>query len=145
MRFLAVLSLLFSASFLSGCGGLGGDDVEVSLPFVGNIMAKAKSKDEKMANRGGLILPPAVKGLPAPLDQKQAANGGNSWPVDPDAKAKSDAEVAALAQKKYRREGNWSNKNNTGNGIEDFNNKTDWFKRQGGVLDSTLNNPANRE
>ena len=136
MRFTTALLLLFTASTLSACGG-GIDDVDVTLPFVGNIMAKGKTKEEKMATRGTLVLPPAVKGLPAPVEKSQNPNG-EGWVSDPDEKAVSDSKIAALKEKKYRKDGDWKGERNTGNGLEDFNNKVDWSKRQTGVLQSTL-------
>lgn len=136
MRFTTALLLLFTASTLSACGG-GVDDVEVVLPFVGNIMAKGKNKEEKMATRGTLVLPPSVKGLPAPVTKDPNANG-QGWVSDPDEKAVNDAQVAALKEKKYRKDGDWTGERNTGNGLEDFNNKVDWSKRQTGVLQSKL-------
>lgn len=142
MRFTAILLLLFTASTLSACGGA--DDVEVNLPFVGNIMAKSKGKEKKMVTRGTLVLPPSVNGLPAPIDRQQA-NNGQSWPVDPDLKAKDDAQVAALKEKKYQKEGDWTGERNGGNGLEDFKNKVDWSRRQKGVLKSILNKPETTE
>jgi hypothetical protein len=141
MRFTTALLLLFTASILGACGGA--DDVEVNLPFVGNIMAKNKADEEKMANRGTLVLPPSVKGLPEPLTKQQVANQA-SWPADPDEKAKSDAELAALKDAEYRKHGDWKGERDTGNGLEDFKNKIDWSRRQPGVLRSVINKPENK-
>ncbi len=136
MRFTTLIVLLFTASLLGACGG-GSDDVEVVLPFVGNVMAKSKAKEETMASRGTLVLPPAIKSLPAPVTKDQIA-GGKGWVSDPDAKAKSDAQIAALKEKQYRKDGDWKGERNSGNGLEDFNNKIDWSKRQTGVLQGML-------
>ena len=135
MRFITAILLLFTASSLGACGGI--DGVDVTLPFVGKIDTNAKATEEKMANRGTLVLPPAVKGLPAPTSGAQSANG-QSWPVDPDLKAKDDAKVAALKEEKYRKDGDWKGERNSGNGLEEFNNKIDWHRRQPGVFQSTL-------
>ena len=135
MRFTTAFLLLFTTSSLGACGGIG--DVDVTLPFVGKITANQKAEEKKMATRGTLLLPPAIKGLPAPATKEQAANG-QSWPVDPDEKAKSDAKTAALKEEKYRKDGDWTGERNTGNGLEEFNNKVDWSKRQKGVLQDSL-------
>lgn len=135
MRFITGLILLFTASTLSACGGA--DDVEISLPFVGNIMEKGKTKEEKMASRGPLLLPPSVAALPAPITKEEAAASQN-WPHDPDQQAKHDAAVMAAKEKEYKRNGDWKGERNTGNGIEDFNNKIDWSKRQTGILQSGI-------
>ena len=131
MRFITALLLLFTASSLGACGGV--DGVDVTLPFVGKINSDGKAEEKKMATRGALLLPPSVEGLPTPTTEEQVAAGQN-WPVDPDKKAKSDAKLAALKEKKYRREGDWKGERNTGNGLEDFNKKVDWSERQRGVL-----------
>jgi len=136
MRFTTALLLLFTASTLTACGGLV-DGVDVTLPVVGNIMAKGKNKEAKMATRGALVLPPSVKGLPAPQEKGQLATN-TAWPDDPDMKAKRDKKLAALKEAEYRKNGDWSGKHNTGNGIEDFNKKVDPFKRQTGILQNGI-------
>ncbi len=135
MRLTTAILLLFTASTLGACGGM--DDVELSLPFVGNVLEKQKAKEAKMATRGSLVLPPSVKGLPEPTTKEQVA-AANNWPVDPETTKKQQARVAALKEKQYRKDGDWKGERDTGNGIEDFNNKVDWHKRQGGVLQSWI-------
>ncbi len=135
MRFTTALLLVFITPTLGACGGV--DDVEVVLPFVGNVMAKGKVKEAKMDNRGTLVLPPTATTLPAPVSEEQAVST-QSWPVDPDQKAKQDAKIAALKEKQYKREGDWKGERNSGNGLEDFNNKVDWSKRQTGIFQPTL-------
>ncbi len=132
MRFITALLLLFTASSLGACGGV--DGVDVTLPFVGKITSDQKAEEKKMATRGSLLLPPAINGLPAPSEKQQSTNG-QSWPIDPDLTAKVDAKTAALKEKEYRKNGDWSgSRDNTGNGLEEFKNKVDWSKRQKGVL-----------
>ncbi len=132
MRFTTALLLLFTASSLGACGGI--DGVDVTLPIVGKIATGQKAEEKKMATRGSLLLPPAVNGLPAPSENLQSSTG-QSWPIDPDLTAKVDAKTAALKEKEYRKNGDWSgSRDNTGNGLEEFNNKVDWSKRQKGVL-----------
>jgi len=131
MRFKTALLLLFIAPSLGACGGI--DGVDVTLPFVGNITSQGKTEEKNMATRGTLLLPPSVKGLPEPTTKTETA-GGLSWPTDPDQKAKTDAKTAALKEAKYRRDGDWSGARNSGNGLEDFNKKIDWSKRQKGIL-----------
>ena len=135
MKFTTALVLLFTASSLAGCGGV--DDVDVTLPFVGNIMAKGKTKEEKMVKRGGLVLPPSASALPVPQQESQIA-AGKSWPNDPDLQAKNAKKLAALKEAEYRKHGDWKNERSTGNGLEDFNNKVDWQKRQKGILQDGL-------
>ncbi len=131
MRFKTALILVFIAPMLGACGGV--DGVDVTLPFVGKITGNQKAEERKMATRGTLLLPPAVQGLPAPTTKEQDANG-QSWPVDPDEKAKTDAKTAALKEKKYRKDGDWSGERDSGNGLEEFNNKVKWIKRQEGIF-----------
>ena len=132
MRFTTALLLFFTAFSLGACGGI--DGVDVTLPVVGKITSGQKAEEKKMATRGTLLLPPAVNGLPSPT-QKQQSSNAQSWPIDPDVTAKVDAKTAALKEKKYRKDGDWSGaRDNTGNGLEEFNNKVDWSKRQKGVL-----------
>ena len=131
MRFTKILLVLFATTSLSACGGM--DGVDVTLPFVGKITSDQKAEEKKMVTRGTLLLPPKVKGLPAPVAKEQTANN-QSWPSDPDQQAKSDAKIAALKDEKYRKDGDWSGERNTGNGLEDFNKKVDWSKRQKGLL-----------
>ena len=132
MRFITIFILFFTASSLSACGGT--DDLDITLPFVGNIMAKSKAKEGKMASRGSLVLPPsAVQGLPTPISAEQAAASQN-WPMDPDQNAKNKATITALKEQKYRKDGDWKGERQTGNGLEEFNNKIDWSKRQKGCL-----------
>ncbi|MCP4933324.1 MAG: hypothetical protein GY927_03760 [bacterium] len=132
MRFTTVLLLLLTASSLGACGGV--DGVDVNLPFVGKITSDQKVDEKKMTTRGTLLLPPAVNGLPSPT-QKQQSSKAQNWPTDPDVVAKVDAKTAALNEKKYRKDGDWSGaRDNTGNGLEEFNNKIDWSKRQKGIF-----------
>lgn len=139
-------SVALTCLVLGGCGGLGADDVEVNLPFVGNVMGKSKPVEEKVAARGTLVMPPKVDNLPEPVDGKAIAANGNgveSWPVDPDLKAKSDAELAEAKKRQIEREGDWKNEMpSSGNGIEDFERKTQWSKRQTGVFDKLLNDKS---
>ena len=131
MRFTTALILVFTTSTLGACGGV--DGVDITLPVVGNIMAKGKNKEEKMATRGALVLPPSIKGLPAPQEKGQLANNG-AWPDDPDMKAKRDKKLAALKEAEYLKNGDWAGKRNGGNGLEDFNKKVDPFERRTGIL-----------
>lgn len=131
---------LITAAMLSLTGCASSDEVEVKLPFVGDIMKKTQAKEEKLATRGTLVLPPKADSLPEPSDEKTAAaNGVESWPQDPDLTAKQQAEVAAAKQREYEKDGDWKNERSTGNGLEDFENKTNWSKRQTGVLDKLIN------
>ncbi|MCF6200437.1 MAG: hypothetical protein L3J67_13835 [Hyphomicrobiaceae bacterium] len=132
MRFTTALLLVFTTSTLGACGGLM-DGVDITLPVVGNITAKGKTKEAKMATRGALVLPPSIKGLPAPQEKGQLATNG-AWPDDPDMKAKKDKKLAALKEAEYRKNGDWKGKRNSGNGLEDFNKKVDPFERQTGIL-----------
>ena len=135
MRFTTALLLLFTASALGACGGVDGVDIE--LPFVGKITSDQKAEEKKMTTRGTLLLPPAVKGLPSPTSNEQAAND-QRWPLDPDQQAKIDAKTAALKEKKYRKDGDWSGARDTGNGLEDFKNKVDWSRRQKGIFQDSV-------
>jgi hypothetical protein len=145
-RHAALASVGLAGLLLSGCGGLGADDVEVNLPFVGDVMRKSKTKEEKVAARGTLVMPPKVDTLPEPVDGKTAAAAGNgveSWPVDPDLKAKSDAQMAEEQKRRIEREGDWKDEMpKTGNGLEEFEKKTQWSKRQTGVIDKLLNDKS---
>ncbi len=135
MRFTTALILIFTTSTLGACGGL--NDVDITLPVVGNIMAKGKAKEAKMATRGALVLPPSVKGLPTPQEKGQVATSG-AWPADPDMKAKNDKKLAAMKEAEYIKNGDWKGIRNGGNGLEDFNKKIDPFKRRTGILQSGI-------
>ena len=137
MRLTTILILAFAATALTACGGGGADDVEVVLPFVGNVLAKGKTREAKMENRGTLVLPPSAKTLPEPLTEEQLAKN-QGWVADPDVLARKKAKLAELKEKKYRREGDWAGERNTGNGLEDFNKKVDWSKRQTGILQNGI-------
>ncbi len=141
MRLPTAMVLLFAPLLLGGCGG--SDDIEVNLPFVGNIMEQGKVKEEKMASRGSLVLPPNTRDLPEPLDGQTAPRNEN-WPVDPDEKARAEAKTAALKEKQYQKDGDWKGERNSGNGLEDFKNKIDWSRRQPGIFRSILNKPQSQ-
>lgn len=134
MRLTKALAIIAAASFLTGCAG--GDDVEIVLPFVGDVAAKAKRTEEKMATRGPIVLPPKIADLPEPDSAK--APSTQDWPDDPDMKAKSEAEIAKAKDAEYRKHGDWSGARNTGNGLEDFQKKVDWSARQRGIFQDTI-------
>jgi hypothetical protein len=139
---LATAILLLAASFgLAACGS--SDDVEINLPFVGNIMAKANSKDAKVAPRAGLVLPPKVAALPEPVS-KDSAPAAGAWPVDPDQKAKKEAEIAAAKQAEYEKHGDWKGerKDRPGSALDHFKDNLDWSRRQRGVFKKWMEKKA---
>ena len=116
MRLTTALLLLFTASSLSACGGV--DGVDITLPVVGKLSTNAKAKESKMATRGALVLPPSVKGLPAPIDPSQVAASNTNWPKDPELQAKAAKKLAAIKEAEYRKNGDWKNKRSHGNGLD---------------------------
>ncbi len=123
----------FSVS-LGGCSGF--DGVDINLPVVGNIMAKTKRTESRIAERGKLLLPPkaALGALPAPGSGQTALNS-QAWPDDPDLRAKRMAQLKKAKADKERREGNFKNYS----GQEGFDRATDSFERQEGVLNKYYN------
>jgi len=97
-------------------------------------MAKAHTKEARVAPRPGLVLPPKTARLKLPRPVDKNAVGGENWPLDPDQKAKSDARLAELKKQQFEKDADWKNPRHTGNGLEEFQDKIDWSRRQRGIF-----------
>lgn len=130
--FLSLL-LIFSGSMgLSGCAAM--DEIDVSLPVVGNITKKLKKKEEKVAVRAPLVLPPSGTQGALPQPASANANSQEAWPDDPDLRAKRMAEAEAAKKKHYEEHGNLKNYQT----MEEFNDAMDPMARRKGIFTKIL-------
>ena len=88
-----------------GLGGCAGSDVELNLPGLRGVTLGAKKKEEKVAVRGGLVIPPSTRKLPDP--NKVAARDQQNQQACPDDPDERKKRIAALKKKeaKLRKEG----------------------------------------
>ncbi len=133
-RILMLCAIIGFSVPLSGCGGM--DGVDITLPGVGNIMAKTKRAETNLVDRGKLILPPrtALGALPTPGSGAKSVNNA-AWPIDPDLKAKRVAALKAAKKKQEIEKGNFK----TYDGQEGFDRATDSFNRREGVINKYYN------
>lgn len=95
------------ASFVAGCGGV--DGVEINAFGMSTDDIVGKRKEQKVAERSPLVVPPSNQ-LPAPGSGQQVAKVDPSWPVDSDQRqAAQKAEIDALV-KQYCSDAEWLKK-----------------------------------
>lgn len=72
-----------------GCGGLDGVELNGGVFDYFGVSAKSQSRSEpKLAERGGIVVPPDPDRLPVPGSEVAAEAGQVLWPSDPDEKRK---------------------------------------------------------
>jgi hypothetical protein len=89
------LSLLLSVS-VAGCGGY---DVELNGGIfqaigVAGVVGQGKNKEEKLAARPGIVVPPSTASLPTPGSAPQPDGADQAWPVNPEDRVASEKKMA---------------------------------------------------
>lgn len=101
----AVLGLVLAG--LTGCSGFEGVEFQGKLFNAVGLGSKQRAAEPKVAQRNGLVVPPAGLPLPAPGSGRVAVAGGPSWPKDPETVQRAAAARQAAAIQKYCTEESW--------------------------------------
>lgn len=87
---------------LSGCGGIDGVELNGGIfDALGVSSGSATTREPKVAERAGLVLPPDPNRLPQPGSEAQTTasiTSAQQWPVDPEEKKRQNA---TLLQKQH--------------------------------------------
>lgn len=67
--------------FLGGCGGV---EFEGKIFDYAGLSGPRQEADPKMGTRAPLMIPPNVRALPAPTENKSVAAARSDWPDDPE-------------------------------------------------------------
>jgi hypothetical protein len=107
---------LLTAALGSACG-VGGVELNGAVfDYLGvSEAAQSKSRETKVAERPGIVLPPQLDRLPEPGPASAPAMGQESWPDDPDERTVAAATDMDRQHDEFCRDALWKARANSGN------------------------------
>ena len=118
-----MLALLGALAIVqSGCSGFDGVELQggvfEAMGIAGDLTKK--KAEPKLAKRNGLVVPPDINALPPPGSGRNAAEGTQSWPKDPEQLKIAKADLEKRRAAKYCAEKDWWKMSNP----QEFNRMT---------------------